>query len=144
MTLPASIPLRRDSPITAGLGDGTDMSGFAAFGLLLVVAIIAVALWRKRRIFQQTDETPVATTAASPWSRWLPKTRPARLTPLQSTRLTPKHSLHEVQWRGKRLLIGCAEQSICLIAAEPTEFDPPLTPKSDPLAMTAQTGMPAP
>lgn len=143
MTLPASIPLRRDSPMTGGLGDGADMSGFTALGLLLAVAILAVALWRKRRMFQQTGVPPLAATAASPWSRWLPKTNPRRLTPLHSTRLTPKHSLHEVQWRGQRLLIGCADQSICLIAAEPAEIDTPLTPKSDLSSVPARTGVPA-
>lgn len=140
MTLPASIPLRRDSPVTAGLGDGFDLSGLAAFGLLLTVAILAVALWRKRRIFRQTGEPPVAAGAASPWWRGLPKTKSERLTQLHSTRLTPKHSLHEVKWRGKRLLIGCADQAICLIAAEPIEIEGPLMAKIDPSLVTAPTG----
>jgi len=35
---------------------------------------------------------------------------------ISSTRLTPRHSLHVVVWGGRRLLIGCSENAIELMA----------------------------
>lgn len=33
-----------------------------------------------------------------------------------TTRLTPRHSVHVVQWEGRNLLIGCSDQTIALLA----------------------------
>ncbi|WP_416352207.1 flagellar biosynthetic protein FliO [Variovorax sp. LG9.2] len=33
-----------------------------------------------------------------------------------TTRLTPRHSVHVVQWEGQILLIGCSDQTIALLA----------------------------
>jgi hypothetical protein len=35
------------------------------------------------------------------------------------TRLTPRHSLHAVQWRGVEYLIACSEHGTQLIAQHP-------------------------
>ncbi len=37
----------------------------------------------------------------------------------ESRRLTQNHSVHEVQWRGRTLLIGCSSQTIQLLAEAP-------------------------
>ena len=135
MTLPDSIPLRRESPMGAGFGDSADFSGLAAIGLLLIFAIFAVAWWRKHHA-PRGDAN--ATNAPQPrWARWLGAQRSKRVTPLGSTRLTPKHSLHEIEWQGKRLLIGCAEQSICLLAEMPVA-----APDSPPTDTTVEGATP--
>lgn len=118
MTLPDSIPLRRDSPVGSGFGDGADFSGLAGLGLLLVFAIFAIAWWRKHRA-PASDRTKPAADVRPRWARWLGTPHSSAITATGSTRLTPQHSLHEVEWQGKRLLIGCAEHSISLLAEAP-------------------------
>lgn len=123
MTLPTSIPLRRDTPDNTGMGEGGDASGLAAVGILLVVAIFVVAWWRQRNTaMKRTGDTQVRSSLSGWWS----KVSNNDLKPLRSTRLTAHHSLHEVHWQGKCLLIGCAEKSICLLAETPLTTKKPL------------------
>jgi len=35
---------------------------------------------------------------------------------VSSARLSPRHSLHVVVWNGKRLLLGCTDQSIQVLS----------------------------
>jgi flagellar biogenesis protein FliO len=36
-----------------------------------------------------------------------------------TTQLTQRHSIHEVQWNGRKLLIGCSDKDIRLLADVP-------------------------
>ena len=124
MSLPASIPLKRDPPADMAAGaTGMDFGGMAGLGLLLIVAVFAWAWWRRRMAGGQA--TAAAARTSPPWAQWLGAARTrAGITTLASSRLTPRHSVHEVQWQGKRLLIGCAEHSICLLAEVPVADAP--------------------
>jgi flagellar biogenesis protein FliO len=51
----------------------------------------------------------------------LQKKQELRTSLVSSARLTPQHSVHEVTWQGRRLLIGCAPQSIALLAEAPLD-----------------------
>ncbi len=142
MSFPASIPLRRDPPEGAS-ADSTGVSGMAALGLLLLVAVFAWAWWRKRRAAGAQAIKDAGTAAASPatlqpWGRWLGLPAAREVRTLGSTRLTAKHSLHEVQWQGRRLLIGCADQAICLLAETPD------TPSGEATAAPQASQAPAP
>jgi flagellar biogenesis protein FliO len=39
--------------------------------------------------------------------------------------LSPRHSLHVVVWNGRRLLLGCTDQSIQLLAETPSSPEVP-------------------
>jgi len=39
-----------------------------------------------------------------------------RVERVSSTRLSPRHSLHVVNWEGRRLLLGCSDSTIQLLA----------------------------
>ena len=116
MSLPASIPLRRDS--SDGVGSiNADFSGFAAMGVVVLVVLFAFVWWRKRHQGNSSGQGVARSfTGFKAWGRWLSTPIVNQIITLNSARLTAKHSLHEVQWQGKRLLIGCSERSICLLA----------------------------
>lgn len=101
MNLPATIPLLRDAPDGAGAG-ATGLPG-VALGLLLLLALgwVVWQLWRTRARLRQGPAGGAA------------------LRVLGTTRLTPGHSLHEVQWQGQRLLIGCTDHTVTLVASTP-------------------------
>lgn len=109
-SLPASIPLKRDpaTDASAPVGDAAWLV-FAAVMLLLVPAIIIA----RRRALK----------AKGPWWRHLravlDTTQPAEIQRVSSTRLSPRHSLHVVVWNGRRLLVGCTDQSMQLLAEAP-------------------------
>ncbi len=98
MTISTAIPVRRDTPDTLP-SEGLAHSAGAV--LLALLAVAAVWLWIRRR--------GAAVLPAS--------TGPLRT--VRSTRLTPHHSLHVVEWEGRRLLVGCAEHAIALLAETP-------------------------
>ncbi|MFE1574353.1 flagellar biosynthetic protein FliO [Comamonas odontotermitis] len=62
--------------------------------------------------------------------RWLPRRLPGDLVVKSSARLTPHHSVHQVDWNGKRLLIGCANQSIMLLSELSSNPDTPAEPSA--------------
>lgn len=97
-----------------GYGNGVAMLIIGAAILVLVVSMYAAS----RRI-----RSPGAG-----GSRWWGRVRAllhaVPTSPLEcsaSMRLTPRHSLHVVEWEGRRLLVGCGDQAICLVAESPPE-----------------------
>lgn len=108
VVLPKTIPFKQDS---AGASDDASPSA-AAIALVLLLGLAGFALWAWRR--------RVATSGAEGAGKGL---RWWGLTPTQkslllhsTTRLSPRHSVHEIEWRGRRLLIGCADQTMTLLA----------------------------
>ncbi|WP_353506082.1 flagellar biosynthetic protein FliO [Variovorax sp. J22P240] len=47
---------------------------------------------------------------------------------LSGVRLSPRHSLHVVCWEGRRLLVGCSDHAIQLLAESPAGPDAEATP----------------
>lgn len=125
--LPASIPVKRDSDSAP---PGGSSRAWALAPLLLVGALLLGLAWvRWRSQPGAAPGTPTANaTGEESWSRWWRASRghasdgPARLS---SARLTPRHSLHVVQWEGRRLLVGCSDQSIRLLAESPLPLATP-------------------
>lgn len=132
VAIPSTIPLRRE-PEQASAEPAAEIAWMGVFVLLVLLAFVA---WRKRR---NGAVMPDAANADGFWSRWtagIPfrQSRPVQL--VSSTRLTTQHSMHEVVWQGRRLLIGCAPQSVALIAEVPSDEAAP-TPTPAPVAPAA-------
>lgn len=107
--LPDSIPVKRDSPaeVAGHAGDYWWIAVFVVGGLLVLAVVIA-----RRRVLQGQR--------ALGWRSRLGgllNAVPAReIRRVSSMPLSPRHSLHVVEWNNRRLLLGCTEQSILLLA----------------------------
>ncbi len=113
MTLPATIPLRRE-PEGAASTPGPEA---AWMGILVVLALLAAVVWRKIRMRRPVGQAPKV--AKTRWSDLWASRCDNDLALVSSARLTPNHSVHEVQWHGRRMLIGCAGQSMQLLGEVP-------------------------
>jgi len=121
--LPASIPLRRDSPM---LAESANLWPWLT--LLAVAALGSVAYGLHRRRPQHVNfgnavELPVGKMrhgAAGLWKHWFTWKPGTDMEIVSSTRLTPAHSVHVLQWRGQTLLLGCAGQTITVLATQAT------------------------
>ncbi|GKS74658.1 flagellar biosynthetic protein FliO [Acidovorax sp. SUPP950] len=113
MTLPATIPLRRE-PEAAASTPGLEA---AWMGILVVLALLAAVVWRKIRMRRPVGQAPKATMTR--WSDLWARRSDNGLALVSSARLTPSHSVHEVQWQSRRMLIGCAGQSMQLLGEVP-------------------------
>lgn len=116
MAFPESIPLRRDADGASSV-PATELAWMGVFILLLV---LCATVWRKHRA-ARGQHVPAAAPAGA-LGRWMARLqqRPGRAAAIvSSTRLTPQHSLHEVHWQGRRLLVGCAPHSIGVLAECP-------------------------
>jgi hypothetical protein len=118
VALPESIPLRREpAPVP-----GTPAEELAWMGVFIVLLLLVFVAWRKCRPGGAASEGKAP--AAGWLGRWmgsLQKKQELRTSLVSSARLTPQHSVHEVTWQGRRLLIGCAPQSIALLAEAPLD-----------------------
>jgi hypothetical protein len=109
-SLPASIPLKRDA---AGESAGPAAEGWwlaiAAAAVLLGFAVIAAR--------QKLKPVPAS---GSRWPQWRGAASAHAVERVSSTRLSPRHSLHVVNWEGRRLLLGCSDNTIQLLAESKT------------------------
>lgn len=117
MSFPESIPLRREpqgEPMTAG-------TELAWLGLFIPLALIAILVLR--RVQRQRGSSTASSASCDPKSMlgWLKGNSQGTLLLRESRRLTQTHSVHEVEWRGRTLLIGCSSQSIQLLGELPVQ-----------------------
>jgi len=108
VVLPKTIPFKQDS--AGASGDANPSAAAIAAVLLLGLAGLALWAWRKR-VVATGDQGPGK---GLRW--WGPTPTPKSLLLHSTTRLSPRHSVHEIEWRGRRLLIGCADQAMTLLA----------------------------
>jgi len=116
--LPSSIPVRRDSATS----EDADFGG-RWWALLLPVGgllLYGVMVGRRKQASQGAGHgQAVPGNAAASWLRlggWIDKVSSTEIQRVASTRLSPRHSLHVVVWDGKRLLLGCTDQSIQVLS----------------------------
>lgn len=117
-SLPASIPVRRDS---AASGDPDFGGRWWALALPLGgLLLYGVVIGRRRRGAKvSSDALGAPGNATASWLRfggWIDKVSSNEIQRVASTRLSPRHSLHVVVWDGKRLLLGCTDQSIQVLS----------------------------
>jgi flagellar protein FliO/FliZ len=110
-SLPDSIPVKREQP-NESTGPASDRWWIAivmAGGLLAFVVVIA----RRRTGPAKTKPSGAWWTRFGGFLDTVPSHEIQRVS---SMPLSPRHSLHVVVWNGRRLLLGCTEQSIQLLA----------------------------
>ncbi|WP_371414418.1 flagellar biosynthetic protein FliO [Acidovorax sp. 1608163] len=82
-------------------------------GAVVLLIFIVAMVWSKLRGASATSSL------ASKGGHWFSRLqmRTAQAPQVRgSTRLTPTHSLHEVEWQGRRLLVGCSSHSIQVLS----------------------------
>lgn len=116
MTVNASIPVRREPDA----GQSAAGSELAWVGALILVVVLVLSFWaRLRNARAGRKDSRGAPPAVNWWSRLQGRSASTPLI-VVSTRLTPTHSLHDVEWQGRRLLVGCSAQSILVLSEAPT------------------------
>ena len=108
-SLPDSIPVKREQPNERPdpASDRWWIAIVMAGGLLALAVVIA-----RRR-------ARPAKASSAWWTRFggfLDTVPSHEIQRVSSMPLSPRHSLHVVVWNGRRLLLGCTEQSIQLLA----------------------------
>lgn len=115
-SLPASIPVKREQQGEASTG---------ASDSWWIVVVVAVGLLAFAVVAVRQRARPVG--AKGPWlgrfGRFFDAMPPREVQRVSSTPLSPRHSLHVVVWNGRRLLLGCTDQSIQLLAEAPVASD---------------------
>lgn len=107
-SLPSSLPLRRDG----GPGLGNDgPSALRAFGLVLL--LMALAYWALKQV--QKARRGTSNAGQGPWRKWIASNGAEGMRLVQSTRLTPKSSVHLLHWDGQEWMVGVTEQGITLL-----------------------------
>lgn len=109
MSLPETIPVRRE-PEAVPSSPGSELAWMGA--VVLFIFLVAM-VWSKLRGASATSSL------ASKGGHWFSRLqmRTAQAPQVRgSTRLTPTHSLHEVEWQGRRLLVGCSSHSIQVLS----------------------------
>lgn len=149
-TLPA-LPFRSDPPV--------EHSGLiAAFGLLLLLGVVwwLVVRGRGRGAALGAGAVPAggAPRARAGLGRWLRRCWPpagggtaggaVRIAVLDSRRLTPRVSLHAVQWQGEQHLIACSDGAVSVLASHAVADAPPAVPAAAPQSRPAPPPRSAP
>lgn len=121
-SLPSNIPVKREQP-----GDATTPANDIGWvAVVLAMGLIAIAVFVARRRTRPAAPTQAATGA---WWRRLGGLLDAvpshEIQRVSSMPLSPRHSLHVVVWNGRRLLLGCTDQSIQLLAETPSSPELP-------------------
>lgn len=118
VSLPDGIPFKRDQPADSagGAGDARWLGMVMAGGL----AVLAFVMIARRRV--------APAKAAGAWrtgfGSFLGAASSQEVQRVSSMALSPRQSLHVVVWNGRRLLLGCTEHSIQLLAEAPSTDEP--------------------
>jgi flagellar protein FliO/FliZ len=105
VVLPRTIPFKQDS----GPASGDASPSLTASALVLFSGLAGFSFWAWRKRLQASG--------VGKGSRWWGVTAAQKsLLVRGSTRLSPRHSVHEIEWRGRHLLIGCADQAMTLLS----------------------------
>jgi len=111
---PATLPLRLDS------GNGFTNSGSAIVPFIAVIGTLAAtAFWlAKRKARMEKNHSTNGTRLQ--WLKWAissPSSQNFRVQ--QSSRLSPKASLHLVHWNDQEWMLGCTDHVVTLISSRP-------------------------
>jgi Flagellar biosynthesis protein, FliO len=118
--IPSDIPLRRDTASDAANPAATVWPTTAV--LLGLAALLGWSLRRKRLGKSAAASVPGSRHHPMwpmPIGRWLAGSATAPVQVLSNQRLTPRHSVHLIQWQGRTYLLGCAEHHVTVIDSAP-------------------------
>lgn len=113
VSIPPNIPVKRDS-VDATANDA-DTRWWMALAFIAGLVAWGVVVARRRGKLSSDKET------WTPWRGLSAHVAQREIRRIASTRLTPRHSLHVIEWNGKQLLLGCTEQSVNLLSEAPAE-----------------------
>ena len=123
--IPSDIPLRRETT-----SDVANPSSTVWPTLIVLLGLAGLFIWTVRRKRLSGSAAPSAGGAShghrmwpAPLGRWLSSNGAAPVQVLSNQRLTPRHSIHLVQWQGRTYLLGCGEQHITVIDSAPVDED---------------------
>ena len=122
--LPSSLPVRRDAAPVWETG------GIGVLGALSVVLLVAGTLaWGLRRgmvVPRAADRSAaVRDRWMSLWSK-LPNGKPQEeLRMVRSLRLTPRASVHVIEWDGRQWLVGASDHAVALLGERPASCTVP-------------------
>jgi flagellar biogenesis protein FliO len=119
--IPSDIPLRRDAAHDAANPAATV---WPTMVVLLGLAALVVWFFRHKRLGRSSASSAVGSPRSRPlWpapiERWLAGEAAAPVQIVSNQRLTPRHSVHLIQWQGRTYLLGCGEQHITVIDSAP-------------------------
>ncbi len=92
----------------------------AWLGLFIPLALVAILILRRMQRQRGAHANDGASGAPKTMLGWLKASPRGGLLLRESRRLTQTHSVHEVEWRGRTLLVGCSGQSIQLLGEMPS------------------------
>lgn len=111
--LPANIPVKREVSVQAS----PDTGDYAWMTILVLGAVMGCGvLVMRRKAGKGVQGSGRVSACGSVLGGLLNAVPSQEIQRISSTRLTPRHSLHVVVWGGRRLLIGCSENAIELMA----------------------------
>lgn len=117
--IPLTIPLRRES---TSIVESSNLLPYAVSLPIILLGLAVYLVYRRRRGFASdkdaVGEVPEARGFGN-WTKWLKPSARSELKVVASTRLTPRHSLHELHWNGNQILIGCTGESMAVLATHP-------------------------
>ena len=116
--LPSSIPLRRDPPMLAESSNVLSWLGMLG-SIVLGAGVYGLYLRRAARNVNAKQAQVLEGRGRQgnwgPWKLWFKGPLGAELQVVASTRLTPGHSVHVLQWQGQTFLLGCSAESITVL-----------------------------
>lgn len=116
--LPGTIPFKREPESTYGEANPLPWVAMPLGALALLY--IGLRFTRARR--SPLTAVPSEKLHWTSWRRALAgQAHPTEIRRVDSTRLSPHHTLHVVEWQGRRLLVGCSEHSVNLVAEAPAQ-----------------------
>jgi hypothetical protein len=116
-SLPSALPLQRDTDTHSG---GIGLFQLAISGVFL--AICGAFLWRRQGRFRGAQPSSVARQwyqilQKAGWSRFISTSKPVGLRLVHSLFLTPRASVHVIQWDGREWLVGCTDGGLLELGA---------------------------
>lgn len=122
--MPPSIPVRRDA---VAHQTAINARWWALAPIIGIVGLLGLGLARRRKFTSRSGDAP----GGAPWlqmlgDRWLQPDASAEILRVSGSRLSPRHHLHVIEWRGKRLLVGCTDNSISVLAEVPAKESAPV------------------
>lgn len=124
--IPLTIPVRRES---TSADESSNLLPYAASVPIFLLGLAVYLIYRRRRGLASDKDTEGEVSEAGgfgTWAKWLKPSARSELKVVANTRLTPRHSLHELHWNGNQILIGCTGESISVLATHPCADKTPI------------------